>query len=149
MTTLQTADIQEILKALPHRYPFLMVDKIKDIDGDRSAVGIKNVTINEPHFQGHFPGVPVMPGVLIVEGMAQTAGALTILASDNQATLQLVYMMTIDKVKFRKPVIPGDTIEYHVTKLKSRRNISWYRGEAKVDGVIVAEGEMSAMLTDR
>lgn len=149
MTTLQTADIQEILKALPHRYPFLMVDKIKDIDGDRSAVGIKNVTINEPHFQGHFPGVPVMPGVLIVEGMAQTAGALTIFASDNRATPLFVYMMTIDKVKFRKPVIPGDTIEYHVTKLKSRRNISWYRGEAKVDGVIVAEGEMSAMLTDR
>ena len=149
MTTLQTADIQEILKALPHRYPFLMVDKIKDIDGDRSAVGIKNVTINEPHFQGHFPGVPVMPGVLIVEGMAQTAGALTIFASDNQATPQFVYMMTIDKVKFRKPVIPGDTIEYHVTKLKSRRTMSWYRGEARVDGEIVAEGEVGAMLVDR
>ena len=149
MTTLQTADIQEILKALPHRYPFLMVDKIKDMDGDRSAVGIKNVTINEPHFQGHFPGVPVMPGVLMVEGIAQTAGALIIFASDNQTTPQFVYMMTIDKVKFRKPVIPGDTIEYHVTKLKSRRNMSWYRGEAKVDGVIVAEGEVSAMLADR
>jgi 3-hydroxyacyl-[acyl-carrier-protein] dehydratase len=148
-TELGAADIHRVLELLPHRYPFLMVDKIKDMDGDKSAIGIKNVTINEPHFQGHFPGIPVMPGVLLVEGLAQTAGALTVFANADMAAPKFVYMMTIDKVKFRKPVAPGDTVEYHVTKLKSRRNISWYRGEAKVDGVIVAEGEVSAMLADR
>ncbi len=149
MTTLDSADIHRILKALPHRYPFLLVDRIRDIDGDRSCVGIKNVTATEPHFQGHFPDFPVMPGVLVIEGMAQTAGALSVFARDDLTTPQVVYLMTIDKVKFRKPVVPGDTIEYHVTKLKSRRNMSWYRGEAKVDGVIVAEGEVSAMLVDQ
>jgi len=149
MTTLESADIHMILKALPHRYPFLLIDRIRDIDGDRSCVGIKNVTATEPHFQGHFPDFPVMPGVLLIEGMAQTAGALSVLARDGLTTPQVVYLMTIDKVKFRKPVIPGDTIEYHVTKLKSRRNMSWYRGEAKVDGAIVAEGEVSAMLVDQ
>ena len=149
MTTLGSADIHRILKALPHRYPFLLVDRIRDIDGDRSCVGIKNVTATEPHFQGHFPDFPVMPGVLVIEGMAQTAGALSVFARDDLTTPQVVYLMTIDKVKFRKPVVPGDIIEYHVTKLKSRRNMSWYRGEAKVDGVIVAEGEVSAMLVDQ
>ncbi len=148
-TTLESADIYRILKALPHRYPFLLVDRIRDIDGDKSCVGIKNVTANEPHFQGHFPDYPVMPGVLILEGMAQTAGALSVFARGELTSPQIVYLMTFDKVKFRKPVIPGDTIEYHITKLKSRRNISWYRGEAKVDGVIVAEGNVSAMLMDR
>ena len=149
MTTLDSADIHMILKALPHRYPFLLVDRIRDIDGDRSCVGIKNVTATEPHFQGHFPDFPVMPGVLVIEGMAQTAGALSVFAREDLTTPQVVYLMTIDKVKFRKPVVPGDTIEYHVTKLKSRRNMSWYHGEAKVDGVIVAEGEVSAMLVDQ
>jgi 3-hydroxyacyl-[acyl-carrier-protein] dehydratase len=149
MTTLQSADIQKILKVLPHRYPFLLVDRIRDIDGDRSCIGVKNVTATEPHFQGHFPEFPVMPGVLVIEGMAQTAGALGVLARDDLTSPQVVYLMTIDKVKFRKPVVPGDTIEYHITKLKSRRNMSWYRGEAKVDGIIVAEGEVSAMLADQ
>lgn len=149
MKTLETADIHKILKALPHRYPFLLVDRIRDIDGDRSCVGIKNVTATEPHFQGHFPDYPVMPGVLVIEGMAQTAGALGVFARDDLTSPHVVYLMTIDKVKFRKPVVPGDTIEYHVTKLKSRRNMSWYRGEAKVDGAIVAEGEVSAMLVDQ
>ena len=148
LTTLESADIHRIMKALPHRYPFLLVDRIRDIDGDRSCVGIKNVTATEPHFQGHFPDFPVMPGVLVIEGMAQTAGALGVFARDDLTSPQFVYLMTIDKVKFRKPVVPGDTIEYHITKLKSRRNMSWYRGEAKVDGVIVAEGEVSAMLAD-
>jgi 3-hydroxyacyl-[acyl-carrier-protein] dehydratase len=149
MTTLESADIYKILKTLPHRYPFLLVDRIRDIDGDRSCVGIKNITATEPHFQGHFPDFPVMPGVLVIEGMAQTAGALGVLARDDLTSPPVVYLMTIDKVKFRKPVVPGDTIEYHITKLKSRRNMSWYRGEAKVDGVIVAEGEVSAMLADQ
>lgn len=148
-TELSAADIHRVLKLLPHRYPFLMIDKIKDMDGDKSAIGIKNVTINEPHFQGHFPDFPVMPGVLLVEGMAQTAGALTVFVQEEQTSPQVVYMMTIDKVKFRKPVVPGDTVEFHVTKLRSRGTMSWYRGEAKVDGVIVAEGEVGAMLVDQ
>jgi len=148
-TMLGSADIHKILQALPHRYPFLLVDRIRDIDGDRSCVGIKNVTATEPYFQGHFPDFPVMPGVLVIEGMAQTAGALGVFARQDLTVPQVVYLMTIDKVKFRKPVIPGDTIEYHVTKLKSRRNMSWYRGEARVEGSVVAEGEVSAMLADQ
>jgi 3-hydroxyacyl-[acyl-carrier-protein] dehydratase len=148
-TELGAIDIHRVLKLLPHRYPFLMIDKIKDIDGDKSAIGIKNVTINEPHFQGHFPDFPVMPGVLLVEGMAQTVGALAVFGHDELASPRVVYMTTIDKVKFRKPVVPGDTVEFHVTKLKSRGTMCWYRSEAKVDGVIVAEGEVGAMLVDQ
>src|SRR6187549_1340624 len=121
-TTLESADIVAILKALPHRYPFLMVDRIINMRGDESAIGIKNVTANEPQFLGHFPGNPVFPGVLMIEGMAQTAGVICI-RSVGSENAKLVYFMTIDKAKFRKPVIPGDTIEYHVTKLVRRRNI--------------------------
>jgi 3-hydroxyacyl-[acyl-carrier-protein] dehydratase len=144
--TLQSADILKLLELLPHRYPFLMVDKIVDMDGDRSGTGIKNVTINEPHFLGHFPGRPVFPGVLLIEGMAQTAGAMCVAASEGSGAPKVVYFMTIDKVKFRKPVLPGDTVHYHMTKLKGRGNMWWFRGEAKVDGQLVAEGEVSAML---
>ncbi|HSI39786.1 MAG TPA: 3-hydroxyacyl-ACP dehydratase FabZ [Xanthobacteraceae bacterium] len=142
---LGTADIQRILAALPHRYPFLMIDRIIDIDGDRSAVGIKNVSANEPHFQGHFPGRPVMPGVLILEGMAQTAGTICLLGSD-KGVPALVYFMTIDKAKFRRPVVPGDVLEYHMTRLTKRRNMWWFRGEAKVAGQLVAEAEVGAMI---
>jgi 3-hydroxyacyl-[acyl-carrier-protein] dehydratase len=145
---LKTADIQQILKALPHRYPFLMVDRIRDIDGDESCVGVKNVTINEPHFIGHFPGQPVMPGVLLIEGMAQTAGALCVLAQEGAGAPKLVYFMTIDNAKFRKPVIPGDTVEYHVRKIRRRANIWKFAAEARVDGAKVAEAEVSAMLVD-
>ena len=145
-TTLQTADIMQILDLLPHRYPFLLVDKIIEIDGDNSAIGIKNVTINEPQFQGHFPDAPVMPGVLMIEGMAQTAGAICVNASADGAPPKLVYFMTIDKVKFRKPVGPGDVVEYHVRKLKKRANMWWYEATAIVAGVKVAEAELSAML---
>lgn len=145
-TELRTADILEILKVLPHRYPFLMVDRIVDIDGTESGVGIKNVTFNEPHFMGHFPGQPVMPGVLIVEGMAQTAGAMCVLASSGASKPKVVYFMTIDKCKFRKPVVPGDTVEYHLKKLKNRGSMWWYSGVAMVDGQKVAEAELSAML---
>ena len=144
--TLDTMDIAELLKSLPHRYPFMMVDRILHCNGDDSCVGIKNVTINEPQFQGHFPEKPVMPGVLIIEGMAQTAGALCVRATSKDAPPGLVYFMTIDKCKFRKPVVPGDQIEYHLTKLHRRRNMWWYRGEAKVDGQLVCEAEISAML---
>ena len=138
-------DILKLLQALPHRYPFLLVDRIVDIDGDRSCVGIKNVTYNEPHFQGHFPGQPVMPGVLLIEGMAQTAGAICVNSAKSQKP-RLVYFMTINNVKFRKPVVPGDRIEYHMTKLTQRRNMWWYKGVAKVDGSVVCEAEVSAML---
>ena len=144
--SLDYADIGRVLAALPHRYPFLMVDRIRDIRGDDSCVGIKNVTINEPHFQGHFPERPVMPGVLIIEGMAQTAGALCVLAQEAGAAPKLVYFMTIDKAKFRKPVIPGDTLEYHVQKIRRRGNIWRFAAVARVGEVRVAEAEVSAML---
>lgn len=146
--TLEVADIQRIMAALPHRYPFLMVDRIRDINGDDSCVGIKNVTINEPHFLGHFPDHPVMPGVLLIEGMAQTAGALCVLAQEIVGRPKLVYFMTIDNAKFRKPVVPGDTVEYHVRKIRRRSNIWKFAAEARVAGAKVAEAEVSAMLVD-
>jgi len=146
--TMNSAGIHQILKALPHRYPFLMVDKIIDINGEQSAIGIKNVTINEPHFMGHFPENPVMPGVLLLEGMAQTGGVLCILASQ-QVQSPYVYFMTIDDAKFRKPVLPGDVVEYHMTLLKKRKNMWWYRGESKVGGEVVAEGVLGAMMRER
>lgn len=142
-----TADIAKIMKALPHRYPFLMVDRIINMQGDDSAVGIKNVTANEPQFLGHFPGNPVFPGVLLVEGIAQTAGALCSLSHNMGDGPKAVYFMTIDKAKFRKPVVPGDTVEFHVTKIAHKRNMWWYRGEAKVAGVVVAEAEVGAMVS--
>lgn len=143
--TLESFDILKLLSYLPHRYPFLLVDRIVDAKGDDSCIGVKNVTFNEPQFQGHFPEKPVMPGVLLIEGMAQTAGALCVHASKS-ARPKIVYFMTIDKAKFRKPVGPGDVVEFHMTKTAQRRNMWWYRGEAKVKGVIVCEAEVSAML---
>jgi len=128
-TTLETADIAAIMKALPHRYPFLMVDR-------------------EPQFQGHFPGEPVVPGVLLIEGMAQTAGVLCVMSREAKARPKRVYFITIDKAKFRKPVGPGDTVEYHMTKINRRKTMWWFRGEAKVHGDIVAEAEVGAMLVD-
>lgn len=146
-TTLQVADIMQILDLLPHRYPFLLVDKIIDIDGDRSCIGIKNVTFNEPQFTGHFPSRPIFPGVFLIEAMAQTAGAICVKAKmAEQAKPKQVFFMTIDKVKFRKPVEPGDRVEFHMKKLNNRRNMWWYKGEAKVDGQLVCEAEVSAML---
>jgi 3-hydroxyacyl-[acyl-carrier-protein] dehydratase len=143
---LGSADILKILELLPHRYPFLLVDKIIEMDGDESCIGIKNVTFNEPQFNGHFPGQPVMPGVMLIEGMAQTAGALCVAAKLGQSSPRIVYFMTIDNAKFRKPVVPGDQVEYHLKKLKHRANMWWFKGEAKVDGKIVCEAELSAML---
>jgi 3-hydroxyacyl-[acyl-carrier-protein] dehydratase len=146
--TIDAIGIREVLAALPHRYPFLLVDRVKDIRGDEHGIGIKNVTINEPHFLGHFPNNPVMPGVLILEGMAQTAGVLCIRSKPDKSSPSLVYFMTIDKAKFRKPVLPGDVLEYHMTRLQRRKNMWWYRGEGKVDGQIVAEAELGAMIVD-
>ncbi len=146
---LESADILRILELLPHRYPFLLVDRIIDIDGEESCIGIKNVTMNEPQFIGHFPTRPLFPGVLLIEGMAQTAGAICVLAKINeQKRPNQVFFMTIDKAKFRKPVVPGDVLEYHMKKINHRRNMWWFRGEAKVAGVLVAEAEVGAMLVN-
>ncbi len=146
-TTLEAADIATILKALPHRYPFLMVDRIINMRGDESAIGIKNVTINEPQFLGHFPGNPVFPGVLLIEGMAQTAGVICILSQMRDDGPKTVYFLTIDKAKFRKPVLPGDTIEYHMNKSARKKNMWWFHGEARVAGQLVAEAEVGALLS--
>jgi len=147
--TLESADIMRVMELLPHRYPFLMIDRIVDMDGDNSGVGIKNVTINEPHFQGHFPGQPVMPGVLLIEALAQTAGALCVHAREKKDAPSLVYFMTIDKCKFRKPVVPGDQVHFHVKKIRNRATIWKFEGVAMVDGQKVAEAEISAMLVDQ
>ena len=147
-TTLDSADIMRILKALPHRYPFLLVDRIFDLRGDESCIGVKNVTINEPHFTGHFPERPIMPGVLIIEGMAQTAGAMCIFNRGPDVAPQIVYFMTIDKARFRKPVLPGDTLHYHVRKQRSRGTVWKFFCEARVGDVKVAEAELSAMIAD-
>ncbi|WP_319512985.1 3-hydroxyacyl-ACP dehydratase FabZ [uncultured Cohaesibacter sp.] len=144
--TLDSADIMRVLELLPHRYPFLMIDRIIDMDGDDSCIGVKNVTINEPHFQGHFPVQPVMPGVLIIEAMAQTAGALCVNSRKDLGSPSLVYFMTIEKAKFRKPVVPGDVLHIHVQKVKNRANIWKFACIAKVDDAKVAEAEVSAML---
>src|SRR3954470_16053972 len=144
---LDSADIVKILDLLPHRYPFLLVDRIIEIDGDNSCIGIKNVTFNEPQFMGHFPNHPIFPGVLLIEGMAQTAGAICVASKlATQERPKQVFFMTIDKAKFRKPVVPGDVVHFHLTKLNNRRNMWWYRGEAKVDGGLVCEAEVGAML---
>lgn len=144
---IEAADIQKIIEVLPHRYPFLLVDRIVDMRGADYGVGIKNVTANEPQFTGHFPGRPIFPGVLIVEGMAQAAGVLVTLGHYGDGNKpRNVLFSTIDKCKFRKPVVPGDQLRYEMTKIASKRNIWWYRGEAKVNGVLVAEAELSAMV---
>lgn len=143
--TVDAAGILRLLELIPHRYPFLLIDRLIEMRGDESVIGIKNVTFNEPQFQGHFPGQPVFPGVLMIEGMAQTAGALCV-ASGLAGKVKSVYFLTIDKAKFRKTVGPGDVVEYHMVKKARRKNMWWYRGEAKVLGEIVAEAEVGAMV---
>ncbi len=142
-------DIQEILKSLPHRYPFLLIDKIIHLEVHKKIIGIKNVTFNEPHFMGHFPNHPIMPGVLIIEAMAQ-AGALMVTADpDFDASNKLVYFMSIDGAKFRKPVIPGDVLELHVEAAQNRGNVWKLAATGIVDGQKVAEAQLAAMIIDK
>ena len=143
---LSTIDITRILELLPHRYPFLLIDKVIDIDGDLSATGIKNVTINEPFFAGHFPQKPIMPGVLIVEAMAQTAGAIVLNNLGAEFLGSLVYFMSIDKARFRRPVGPGDVLHIKVQQLQKRRNICKFAAQALVENKLHAEAEITAML---
>ncbi len=144
----EPADIMSVMRMIPHRYPFLMIDRVVDIQLDRSAVGIKNVSINEPHFQGHFPRQPVMPGVLIIESMAQTAAVLVVETLEGAAAGKLVYFMTVEGARFRKPVVPGDQLRVHVTKVKNRGPVWKFSGEAKVEGTLVAEATFTAMIMD-
>ncbi len=146
-TESRTLDINEIMEMIPHRYPFLLIDSVKDIVAGESAVGIKNVTINEPFFQGHFPGHPIMPGVLIVEAMAQTS-AVMVVDTMGKKENRLVYFMTVDQARFRKPVVPGDRVELRIVKQRSRGNVWKFKGEAIVDGVLKAEATYSAMIVD-
>ncbi len=141
-----TIDILQIMAAIPHRYPFLMIDRMVEVVLGESAVGIKNVTVNEPFFQGHFPSKPVMPGVLIIEAMAQTAAALVVLTLGPVFDGKLVYFMTIENAKFRRPVGPGDQLRIHVVKERQRGNVYKFRGIARVDGVSVAEASYGAMI---
>ena len=139
-------DILEIQRYLPHRYPFLLVDRILEMEEGKRIVGLKNVTINEPFFQGHFPGQPVMPGVLILEAMAQVGGCLALSYLKKEGE-QAVYFMGIDKAKFRKPVVPGDNLRLEVEVLKQRGNIWVFKGKAYVDDTLVSEAELMAMMT--
>lgn len=142
-------DIGRIMEMIPHRYPFLMIDRMIDVIADVSATGVKNVTANEPYFQGHFPSQPVMPGVLIIEAMAQTAAALVVFTMGAEAEGKLVYFMSVDSARFRKPVVPGDQLMVHVTKQRSRGSVWKFHSVAKVDTVIVAEATYAAMILDK
>ena len=146
MSDLQSADIQLIQRILPHRYPFLLVDRVVDIDGARTATGIKNVTFNEPHFQGHFPGAPIMPGVTIIEAMAQTAAVMVGVDSDLADRDFLIYFMNIDSAKFRRKVVPGDVLKLHVTTKRGGGKIWKFEGRAEVDGELACSAEFTAML---
>jgi len=142
-------DIRAVLAALPHRYPMLLVDRVEEIVPDHSIRAIKAVTINEPFFQGHFPSEPVMPGVLVVEAMAQTACVLVVSTFGAESEGKLVYFMSIDGVRFRRPVVPGDRLELHVSKVQSRANVWKFAGKAIVDGKVAAEATFAAMIRDR
>ena len=147
--TVSTVDIARIMKLIPHRYPFLLIDRVVDLVRGQSATGIKNVTVNENFFQGHFPGHPVMPGVLIIEAMAQTAAVLVVETLGDDAAGRVVYFMSIEGAKFRRPVGPGDQLRIHINKERSRGNVWKFNAVAKVDGVAVAEATYAAMIMDR
>lgn len=141
-------DIERIMELIPHRYPFLLIDRMVDIVPGESATGIKNVTVNEPCFQGHFPGHPIMPGVLIIESMAQTSAALVVHTLGTDAEGKVVYFMSVEGARFRKPVMPGDTMHINVKKQARRGNVWKFAGEAVVDDTVVAEATYTAMIMD-
>ena len=145
---IDTIDILRIMQMIPHRYPFLMIDRVIDLMPDHSAIGIKNVSINESYFQGHFPRQPVMPGVLVIECMAQTAAVLVVETLEGAAAGKLVYFMAIEDCRFRKPVVPGDRLHIHVTKTRRRGAVWKFSGEARVDGVLMAEARFTAMIME-
>ena len=142
-------DIDKIMEMIPHRYPFLMIDRVSDLIPNKSAIGIKNVSINEPHFQGHFPDKPIMPGVLIIEAMAQTAGVLVVHSLGDETHGKLVYFMSVENAKFRNPVLPGDALKIHVETKQHRKSVWKFDGIAKVNDVIVSESTFTAMIIDK
>jgi 3-hydroxyacyl-[acyl-carrier-protein] dehydratase len=142
-------DVKQLLQLIPHRYPFILIDRMVDVRYGHSATGIKNVTLNEPFFQGHFPGHPVMPGVLIIESMAQTAAALVISGMGPDAGSPIVYFMSIEEAKFRKPVTPGDQLRLELVKDRKRGNVWRFNGTARVDGTVVAQASITAMIMDQ
>lgn len=148
-TQIEVSNIKQIMDMIPHRYPILLVDRLIGFEPGKSAIGLKNVTMNEPHFMGHFPGEPIMPGVLIVEAMAQTAALMVVKTLGPEAENKLVYFMTIDNTKFRKMVTPGDTLHIHIEKTQNRGPVWKFSGKALVDGVLCAESVFSAMIVDR
>jgi 3-hydroxyacyl-[acyl-carrier-protein] dehydratase len=148
-TVVETIDIARILQAIPHRYPFLMIDRVVELVTNQSAIGIKNVSVNESFFQGHFPNHPVMPGVLIIEAMAQTAAILVVETLGPDAAGRVVYFMSVEGAKFRRPVIPGDQLRIHCTKQRNRGNVWKFSAVARVDGTSVAEATYAAMIMDR
>ena len=141
-------DVQRIMEMIPHRHPFLMIDKVVDAVANERATGIKNVSINEQYFRGHFPARPVMPGVLIIEAMAQTAAVLVVHTLGRASEGKLVYFMTVDNARFRRPVVPGDCLHVHVTKQRNRGNVWKFEGRAEVDGHLAAEAVFAAMILD-
>jgi 3-hydroxyacyl-[acyl-carrier-protein] dehydratase len=147
-TRIGDLDIHAIQRMIPHRYPFLMIDRVVEITAETSAVGIKNVTANEPHFAGHFPGLPIMPGVLIVEAMAQTAAALVVASIGPAAEGKPVYFMTIDQARFRRPVLPGDQLRIKVVKQHKKLGVWKFTGEARVQDRLAAEAIISARIMD-
>ena len=144
-----TVDIARIMHAIPHRYPFLMIDRVVGLVHNKTCVGVKNVSINESFFQGHFPNHPVMPGVLIIESMAQTAAVLVVETLGTAAVGRVVYFMSVEGAKFRRPVVPGDQLRIHVTKERSRGKVWKFNAVARVDGVSVAEATYAAMIMDK
>lgn len=147
-TTLSEVDIERVMAMIPHRYPFLMIDRVTDIVPWKSAVGVKSVSVNEPHFQGHFPRRKVMPGVLIIEAMAQTAAVLVVATLGAEAEGKLVYFISVDNARFRKPVVPGDSLRIHIAVRQNRGKVWKFDCEAKVDGVLMAEATIAAMILD-